>query len=126
MVRCLSHPFWVVQPHWYGQPQSLSYFVSIAAPVVSDGRSANRPFTVALSLTVAGLNFAVVDQTASADVATITCSTASWTSGTSVACLQGGTAAPADRSVVVTISAGFVGTAGTVFSFDGVLRCRHQ
>ena len=82
---------------------------------------ANRPYSVVLSLTVSGLNFHTKDLTATSQVAFASCSTASWVSGTSVACFVGSTGSPGDTFGVVTISA-LVGTSVGAFSFDGMFR----
>jgi len=89
------------------------------APVVSDAVGANRPFSVALSVTVGGLNFRTLDATVTAQTAGGTCGTAAWTSASSVQCLQSSTAAPGDSSIVVTVSGSFIGTAAAALTFDG-------
>ena len=94
--------------------------IVVVAPVVSVAFSDNRPFSVALSMTVSGLNFRTVDGTVTAQTAAQSCATAAWTSSSSVHCLQSVTAAPGDSSVVVTVAASFVGTAVAVMTFDGV------
>ena len=91
----------------------------LPAPVVSDVLAANRPFSTMQSVTVSGLNFATVDATASGSVGLNSCDTASWSSGTSVVCLQTAAATPADSSVVVTASAALIGTRPAGFTFDG-------
>ena len=86
---------------------------------MSDALSPNRGFTTTLSLTVSGLNFAAVNKTPSGKSAAATCSTASWASASSVVCLQSNYGTPADSSVIVTVTDGYVGTRSNVFTFDG-------
>ena len=83
--------------------------------------SPNRGSTTTLSLTVSGLNFATVDKTPSTKSASASCSTASWSSSSSVVCLQANYGTPADSSVIVTVTDGYVGTRSNVFTFDGSL-----
>jgi len=98
----------------------LFSLVCTAAPVVSDGLSANRAVSTSLSMMVGGLNFHSSDPTSTLQVSLATCATAAWTSGSSIACLPlTGTAT--DRSVVVTVTAGLVGTSSATFTFDGKL-----
>ena len=87
--------------------------------MVSDSLSPNRPYSTSLSVTVAGLNFASVDNTASMQVALGACSTAAWTSGTSISCFQANQGTPADTTTVITVTAGLMGTAVPGFTFDG-------
>ena len=91
---------------------------SNTAPVLSDSLSRNQPYSTSLSVTVSGLNFNTVDGTPSAQIALGSCSTAAWTSGTSVLCFQTASGSPDDVSVVATVSSD-VGTSSLVFSFDG-------
>ena len=89
------------------------------APVVSSAGGVNRPASVHLSVTVAGLNFRALDWTATAQAALGACATAAWSSTTSVACMQSTTGSQADSSLVLTVSSGLVGTASNRFTFDG-------
>ena len=90
--------------------------------MVSDALSANRGHSTSQSVTVAGLNFQTYDVTASVSAGLAGCSTTAWTSGSAVACMQAATATPADRSLVVSVTANFVGTVMASFTFDGAHR----
>jgi len=89
--------------------------------VVSGAAQSNRGFSTAQSVTVSGLNFNTVDTTVTVLIALNGCGTASWTSGTSVVCLQSSSGTPADSSMVATVAAAFVSTAVSAFTFDGIL-----
>ena len=92
------------------------------APVVSDVVRQNQPSSAAHSLSVSGFNFNLGNVTATAQIALSGCSSAAWSSGTSLVCLQQSGWTPADASVVLTVAAGLVGTAAIGFTFDGVRR----
>ena len=87
---------------------------------MSFAAEANAVVTAGWSVTVTGISFAPLTETASARVGLSSCGTASWASGTTVVCLlaQGyGTAA-----MVLATVAGVVGTRTALFSFDGAQR----
>ena len=90
-----------------------------AAPSVSFCLAENSAVTSGAVATVTGINFSTLDSTASLHVASNACSTAGWSSATSVACVvDASSEAGVGKNVVATVS-GVVGTRTQVFSFDG-------
>ena len=93
---------------------------SFAAPVVSFVLPSNTVLTDGGSITVTGLDFRSSEQTPSAGVQGVACTTSAWTSKTSVACaIDVGSGAGAARYAGVTVS-GVVGTGSAQFTFDGL------
>ena len=88
--------------------------------MVSGVAARNRPYSTAASVTIAGLNFAPVDATPTAQAGLNACGTAAWASGTSVLCMQTLGATPADVSAVVTVDSIYIGTQQIAFTFDGI------
>jgi len=83
---------------------------------VSAASPPNKAFSGAISVTVSGLSFAAADLSPTAVVSTATCSTAAWTSATTVHCLSASGDLP---SVVQVTVASAVGTGQKMFTFDG-------
>ena len=76
----------------------------------------NGPFSGDGSVTVLGLGFGHVTHTATAALGSAPCSTSSWSSATSVVCLQTTVVGEAETAEMTV--AGVVGTGYGVFSFD--------
>jgi len=94
-----------------------SFFVALAAPVVSFTSGENIAGSDGGLVTVTGLDFRSSDLTASVGLGSQGCGTASWSSGTSVVCAaSAGTGSGA--AAVVTVG-GVVGTRTGGFTFDG-------
>ena len=94
-----------------------------AAPAVTSISPANAAQTGGVSVSITGLNFASMDQTASASLElSAECSSTSWTSATAVGCspasYRGGT-----RRTAVTVG-NQVGTLTGQFSFDSAQNSR--
>ena len=71
-------------------------------------------------LTVSGVNFRTTDATASMAIQTLLCSTASWSSRTSVLCTPTSDTQNSGGAKMVALSAsGVVGTRTGLFTFDG-------
>jgi len=88
---------------------TANLWVTYDTPVISSSRiTSNSAATAGSVLTMFGLNFAVLDATVSAALGATVCTSATWTTGTSVACRPtiGGTGSQT-LGVVVT---GIVGT----------------
>ena len=85
--------------------------------MVSFGDSLNAPTSGVATMTVSGVSFANVDQTATVQVAVL-CETASWASGTSAVCRVPPGLVGANKDVYVTASSG-IGSRTIAFSFDG-------
>ena len=87
------------------------------APVVSFVWASNAPLTDRAVVTITGLDFRTTDLTVTAQFSEEFCSTATWASKTSVACL---TSALTGASHYLSLTAsGTVGTRTSAFTFDG-------
>ena len=89
------------------------------APSVSFAFAENSAATSGAVATVSGVSFSTEDTTPSFRVASNMCSTAGWTSATSVACYVDASGnAGVSKDMLVSVS-GVVGTQTMAFSFDG-------
>jgi len=88
-----------------------------SAPVITASSPYNVGYVIVASVTLTGMDFAPTDATVTAVLALADCSTSSWTTATSVACI--GIAGASQVGTVGISVAGEVGTSTTVFSFDG-------
>ena len=88
----------------------------LAAPVITAASPYNLGAATA-SVTLTGIAFSPTDATVTGVQALADCSTASWTTATSVACI--GTHGRGGTGTAELTAAGVVGTSSAVFSFDG-------
>ena len=91
--------------------------MSFDGPAVSYSKE-NVALTAGMSVTVTGLSFGSVDFTVSGVMSAALCTTARWTSQTSVGCLTGSFGAITSDAVQVTVGA-VAGTQVFGFTFDG-------
>ena len=92
-----------------------------AGPAVSVLAPTNTPQTTGGTLTISGLDFGAFELTATASLeyeADHTCSSASWTSSTVVACAVRGQGYRAGLGAYITVAT-VAGTQSAAFSFDG-------
>ena len=93
----------------------------LQAPMVSFNAPANIAVTDGGTLTVSGLNFRSTDHSSSVELGSLACSTAAWSSQTSLACrpVVGVNAGQGLHAAAAVAS--LVGTRTSAFSFDGSL-----
>jgi hypothetical protein len=93
---------------------------SYDAPAVSFTRGANGAHTGGATVTVGGLNFASIDPSATVSLELyVPCSSASWTSATTLACVAASYGGGTSRTAVAVGK--LVTTLRRQFSFDGTL-----
>jgi hypothetical protein len=98
-----------------GVAGTQAYVFSFDTPLLSHA-ALNAPMSGSASVTVTGLNFGLYDYTDSARLASRTCSTASWSSKSSITCKSGVSDEPFP-TVAITVSA-LAGTHISLFTFD--------
>jgi hypothetical protein len=89
---------------------------SYDSPVVTFLNPQNAPTSAGQSITTLGFNFGSTDPTASTSISGSVCSTASWSSVSSVQCASPVGTGP-NKHIAISISA-VLGTAGVSFSYD--------
>ena len=100
---------------------ALESSIVCAGPVVSGSVATNIPQTTGGSFTISGLDFGAFELTATVSLeyeADHTCSSASWTSSTVVACAVRGQGYRAGLGTYITVAT-VAGTRSAAFSFDG-------
>ena len=101
----------------FGHLQSIGSFVE--APVVSFTSAENAVTTSGGIVTVTGVGFQTTNLTPSSVTSNQACSTAAWSSISSVACyVDTGTSGGFGKEILMTVSAS-VATRTSTFSFDG-------
>ena len=100
----------------------LLYFTLTTAPIVSFYLPSNIVVTDRGIVTVLGVNFRTSDMTPTVGLDDNSCSTAAWSSKTSVACaVITSTSYGPSKDATMTVS-GVVGSRTAGFTFDGVTR----
>ena len=91
----------------------------VPAPVVSFSHAQNAVTTKGGVVTVTGVNFRTLDQTPTANIGSDLCSTAAWSSKSSLACILATVTDSGFAKDIVVTTSDVVGTRTARFSFDG-------
>jgi hypothetical protein len=119
MLDLARHPFFAYESS-QGKGTQRARLRLCAAPAVSFTCGTNAAQTGGATVTVGGLNFASIDPSATASLELdVPCSSASWTSTTTVACAAASYGLGTSRSGVTVGKV--VTTLRGQFSFDGTL-----
>ena len=102
--------------NWIATADRTGKTLQPTGPAITAALPYNVGYVVA-SVTLTGASFALTDVTVTMVIALADCSTTSWTTATSVACIgMRGSVLPVTSGVSI---AGVVGTTSSLFSFDG-------
>ena len=118
-VTCVVPPGFGMQRHLsltLGSVGTLTYRFSYDPPVVTQGAPYNAVMSGGTSLTISGLNFAVMDDTPSVLVGRTVCTTTSWLTATALKCQAGSIGD--GQALLFSAQLMVAGSATAVFTYD--------